>query len=610
VVHTVRVGPRVWRRCAPAMVLAVAACGESGSGPTLPVATRLGITVQPSNATAGAAIAPGMQVVIVSSAGTTVTTATTAVTVVIDSNSLGATLLGTATVNAVNGVATFANLSITRAGTGYRLVASASGLTRATSAPFAITAGAASQLAFVIQPRATLSGGAISPAVQVAVQDAFGNTVTAATHSVTAAIRNNPGGGMLSGTTAASAANGVATFSDLSIDKPGTGYTLAVSADGLFDATSTAFDIIAPLSFTTVAAGGAGRGSHTCAVTTDGTIYCWGFNGNGQLGDGTRTNRAVPALVQAPAGVTFQAVSAGGQHTCAVASTGDAYCWGRNEFGRLGDGTAVDRTLPVRVAAPAGVTFTSVGTGAGFSCGLAAAGGSVYCWGSKFAGELGDHSGVDQLSPVLVQAPGGVTFAALATGLDHSCGLATSGAVYCWGYNAFGQLGDNTTVDKPTPVQAGAPAAVTFATVEAGYAHTCAVTSAGAAYCWGGNGNAQLGDNTTVDKLVPTAVQGGVVFAVVSGGGDHTCGVSTSGIGYCWGANGSGQIGDNTTLAKLAPAVTAGSLSLSVAAAGLNHSCAVAAGASASVYCWGANDHGELGDGTTVPRLVPTRVLR
>src|SRR3989449_924138 len=190
------------------MVLAVASCGESGSGPTLPVATRLGITVQPSNA----------------------------------------------------------------------------------------TAGAASQLAFVIQPRATLSGGAISPAVQVAVQDAFGNTVTAATHSVTAAIRNNPGGGTLSGTTAASAANGVATFSDLSIDKPGTGYTLAVSADGLFDATSTAFDIIAPLSFTTVAAGGAGRGSHTCAVTTDGTIYCWGFNGNGQLGDGTRTNRAVPAL--------------------------------------------------------------------------------------------------------------------------------------------------------------------------------------------------------------------------------------------------------------------------------------------------------------------------
>src|SRR2546422_3037656 len=228
------------------MVLAVASCGESGSGPTLPVATRLGITVQPSNA----------------------------------------------------------------------------------------TAGAASQLAFVIQPRATLSGGAISPAVQVAVQDAFGNTVTAATHSVTAAIRNNPGGGTLSGTTAAAAANGVATFSDLSIDKPGTGYTLAVSAGGLTDATSTAFNIVAPLTFTAVAAGGAGQGSHTCGVTTDGAIYCWGFNGRGQLGDGTHTDRFVPTLVQGPAGVTVQAVSAGGQHTCPVAATGEAYCWGRNEIGR------------------------------------------------------------------------------------------------------------------------------------------------------------------------------------------------------------------------------------------------------------------------------------
>src|SRR5256885_3517805 len=146
------------------MVLAVGGCGESGSGPTLPVGTRLGITVQPSNATAGAAIAPGMQVVIVSSAGITVTTATNAVTVVIDSNSLGATLLGTATVNAVNGVATFANLSITRAGTGYRLVASATGPTTATSAPVAITARAASQLAFAIQARATPPGGAFSPA--------------------------------------------------------------------------------------------------------------------------------------------------------------------------------------------------------------------------------------------------------------------------------------------------------------------------------------------------------------------------------------------------------------------------------------------------------------
>src|SRR5439155_81726 len=161
-------------------------------------------------------------------------------------------------------------------------------------------------------PPGTAAAGAISLPVQVVIQDAFGNTVPTATHSVTVAIRNNPSGGTLSGTTTATAANGVATFSDLSIDKPGTGYTLAVSAGGLTDATSTAFNIVAPLTFTAVAAGGAGQGSHTCGVTTDGAIYCWGFNGRGQLGDGTHTDRFVPTLVQGPAGVTFQAVSAGG----------------------------------------------------------------------------------------------------------------------------------------------------------------------------------------------------------------------------------------------------------------------------------------------------------
>src|SRR5207245_4506213 len=372
---------------------------------------------------------------------------------------------------------------------------------------------------FTVQPPGTAAAGAISLPVQVVIQDAFGNTVPTATHSVTVAIRNNPSGGTLSGTTTATAANAVATFSDLSIDTTATGYTLTVSA-------------------------------------------------------------------------------------------GDAYCWGRNESGRLGDGTVLDRATPVRVAAPAGVTFAYVGTGAGYSCGLAATGGSAYCWGSHSAGELGDNSGADQFSPVLVQAPAGVTFTTLTTGFFHSCGLATNGVVYCWGANASGQLGDNTTGDKPVPVPVGAPAGVTFATLDAGYVHTCAVTPAGAAYCWGDNGSGELGDNTTVGKLVPTAVQGAIQFALVSGGGDHSCGVTTTGKGYCWGGNEAGQIGDNTTLDRLVPAANAGNLTLSIPAPGNGHSCAVATGTSATVYCWGSNAHGQLGDGTTSQRLVPTRVAR
>ena len=136
---------------------------------------------------------------------------------------------------------------------------------------------------------------------------------------------------------------------------------------------------------------------------------------------------------------------------------------------------------------------------------------------------------------------------------------------------------------------------------------SCAVTPTGAAYCWGANGSGQLGDHTAIGKPVPTAVQGGLQFALVSGGADHTCGVTTTGIGYCWGFNGDGEIGDNTTLNRLTPKAIAGSLSLSIPAAGLGHSCAVTTGPSAMAYCWGFNGQGQLGDGTTTQRFVPTR---
>src|SRR6266699_2839888 len=495
---------RVWRRCAARVaVLAVAACGGSQQGLIGPGrAAKLAILVQPSAATAGAQITPAVQVAIQDASGRVVTTAANLVTLAIGSNPGGGALSGTPIGSPVNGVATFANLSIERAGNGYTLTASAPGLAGATSGAFAIAAGAATPLVFTVHPNNTRTGAVISPAVQVAIQDAFGNAVATATNLVTAALGNNPSGGTLSGTTTASPINGRATFSDLSVDKAGKGYTLAASATGLTDATSIAFNINPPLIFTTIAARGSGTGSHSCGVTTAGAIYCWGSNSRGQIGD---------------------------------------------------------------------------------------------------------NSGTDQYSPALVQAPAGVTFTAITTGFFHSCGLATSGAVYCWGDNGSGELGDNTSVAKPTPVQANAPAGVTFATLDAGYYHTCAVTPTGSAYCWGANGSGQLGDNTAIGKPVPTAVQGGLQFALVSGGADHTCGVTTTGIGYCWGFNGDGEIGDNTTLNSLTPKAIAGSLSLSIPAAGLGHSCAVTTGPSAMAYCWGFNGEGQLGDGTTTQRFVPTR---
>src|SRR5438094_651214 len=208
-------------------------------------AAKLVFTVHPSTAAAGAAITPAVQVAVQDAQGNTVTTATTSITLAIGTNPASGTLAGTTTVAAVSGVATYANLSINRAGSGYTLTASATGLTGATSSAFNITVGAAAKLAFTVQPSTAVAGAAITPAVQVAVQDAQGNTVTTATTSITVAIGTNPASGTLAGTKTVAAVNGVATFSTLSLNLAGTGYTLTATATGLTSATSSAFNISA-----------------------------------------------------------------------------------------------------------------------------------------------------------------------------------------------------------------------------------------------------------------------------------------------------------------------------------------------------------------------------
>src|SRR5207244_3231436 len=211
--------------------------------------------------------------------------------------------------------------------------------------------GAATKLAFTGQPTNVAAAQPITPAVQVAVQDAVGNRVPGATDAVTVALS----GGTLGGTVTVKAAQGIATFADLRIDRPGSGYTLGASAAGLSGATSTPFAVT--LTFAAVTA----SGLHTCGLTiVTGAAYCWGANGSGQLGDGTKTNQLTPVLVQAPAGVSFAAVTAGAAHTCGVTAAGAAYCWGDNGFGQLGDGTTTSQSSPVLVQAPPGVSFAAV----------------------------------------------------------------------------------------------------------------------------------------------------------------------------------------------------------------------------------------------------------
>src|SRR6266566_2803562 len=222
--------------------IALGGCSGSSAGPVPPpppppppppAAAKLAFIGQPSNAVAGAANTPAVQVAVQDAQGKTVTTATTSITVAIGTNPASGTLAGTTTVAAVNGVATFSTLSLDRAAAGYTLTASATGLTAATSTAFNISAGAAAKLVFTVQPSNAAAGAANTPAVQVAVQDAQGNTVTTATTSITLTIGTNPASGTLAGTKTVAAASGVATFSTLSLNMVGTGYTLTATATGL-----------------------------------------------------------------------------------------------------------------------------------------------------------------------------------------------------------------------------------------------------------------------------------------------------------------------------------------------------------------------------------------
>ncbi len=299
---------------------------------------------------------------------------------------------------------------------------------------------------------------------------------------------------------------------------------------------------------------------HTCALTSAGRVYCWGDNGSGQLGDGTTTDRSVPTPVP---GLDFTSLTAGALHTCGITQDGTAYCWGLNVAGQLGTGSP-STTLPVAVAPPAGETtrlsFTALSAGRSHTCGITD-GAAAYCWGANVSGQLGDGTTVNRSVPVAVAPPAGqstpLAFTSLSVGLAQTCGLTEDGVSYCWGRNASGQLGDGTTIGRPIPGPVQAP--VVFTAVEVGGGHACALAAPGRAYCWGVNGSGELGDGTTTHRLTPVEVAPPanrslpVFFASLDAGDGHTCGATIDGRAYCWGSNFHGQLGTGTMESSLVP---------------------------------------------------------
>jgi alpha-tubulin suppressor-like RCC1 family protein len=360
-----------------------------------------------------------------------------------------------------------------------------------------------------------------------------------------------------------------------------TGVVAAIG--GVADTATVLARVDAP--FRAMSAGAA----HTCATTSAGTSYCWGNGDEGQLGTGIGIRAAVATPVLVAGGFAFESLTSYGDDNCALDAAGDAYCWGLDTFGQLGDSVGVAaciygepcRGVPARAADT--LRFRRIAVGGAHACGVDP-GGSAYCWGLLNA--LG--AGAGGLTPHEAPLPvaGALTFTAIGAGEDHACALAPSGAAYCWGYNAQGQLGvgvsDTLWHTSPDSVVGG----VAFVALAMERYAGCGLTSGGVAYCWG-----------DAYPAAPAAITSPVTFDSISGGFDFACGLSSTGAAYCWGKNDYGQLGDSSTTASTVPVAVHGGLRFTRLAAGGYHVCGLAT--DGRLYCWGDNNNGEVGNGAS-----------
>ena len=337
---------------------------------------------------------------------------------------------------------------------------------------------------------------------------------------------------------------------------------------------------------------------YTCATRRDGQASCWGQNVSGQLAGSPGLPSLTPIVVGGLPQVTH--VQSGQLHTCATTEDGQVWCWGNNEFGQLGDGTTQSREAPVLVQGLSDVKELALGQR--HTCALTRAH-KVRCWGLNNFGQLGDGTvGDGTVTPSAVATLEAETVVSISASINTTCAVLEQGRVKCWGENTYGQLGNNTLTSSALPVNVGE--GLTNATqVSCGPRHTCVTRQDGEVSCWGHNSEGQLGDQTTTHRLTPVRVKDLTDVVQVAAGFSSTCARRADKTVWCWGGNGMGQLGDGTGSSSLSPVQVVGLAQVRAISSGFDHACALSS--DSSVKCWGSHEVGQLGAGTESVALAP-----
>lgn len=339
---------------------------------------------------------------------------------------------------------------------------------------------------------------------------------------------------------------------------------------------------------------------HVCAIDYWNQLYCWGSNFNGQLGGTTPTGAGkiekIPTKVN---NSNWFHVSAGEAHTCAIDDGNNLYCWGYNYFGQIGNnenGEGAQEPMPVLVSA----SYNNVSAGRNHTCALKSDN-KLYCWGWNLNGQLGSNNNDNYDTPLNIQSTS--NWNNISAGDLHTCGIDSNSKLFCWGENTKGQLGDSTNTLRNVPVQVGTDM---WIEISAGEEHTCGIKTNNYLFCWGGNSDGQLGDNqTNADRNIPYQIYN--VAKSVTAGSKHTCSISTTGNLTCWGKNNFGQLGTGDTESKNNPFSISGD-SWTVVSAGNGFTCGIKE--NGALYCWGINEFGQIGINTvtgTYPAITQVK---